>query len=118
MASESTALASSSSFSDHELEAGNDDWKTKDVKCWTVEDVKNWLTLKVFKEEAALFSSKLKPAAVFQLTKLKLITCISNFPINSWNLRKSDPRFTKVSTLSFHFLYNRRGDKWRSIVGN
>ena len=39
-----------------------------------MEDVKNWLTFQGFKEEpeAALFSSKLKLAAVFKLTKLKL----------------------------------------------
>lgn len=35
-------------------------------------DVKNWLTFQGFKEEAALFSIKLKLAAVFKLTKLKL----------------------------------------------
>ena len=37
-----------------------------------MEDVKNWLTFPGLKEEAALFSSKLKLAAVFKLTKLKL----------------------------------------------
>lgn len=37
-----------------------------------MEDVKNWLTFQGFKKEAALFSSKLKLAAVFKLTKLKL----------------------------------------------
>ena len=35
-------------------------------------DVKNWLTFQGFKEEAALFSIKLKLDAVFKLTKLKL----------------------------------------------
>ena len=49
-----------------------------------MEDVKNWLTFQRFKEEAALFSIKLKLAAVFKLTKLQylsLLSCISNFAI-------------------------------------
>ncbi|XP_078378030.1 uncharacterized protein LOC144661207 [Oculina patagonica] len=57
----SGALASNSSSSSSELELSREldyTWKAKDVKCWTVEDVKNWLLALGFKEEAVLFSKE------------------------------------------------------------